>query len=410
MRKCGAILFGLLFASCLTISEGDSPAATPEAVQPLPAEYRTLARILAKSMNAPIRKLTITEIIAGAEAQEMDLRGIHSADDRINQVAKLGIDALDDMKKQVEALDVSAMSKPKAGAPPAGVAVDLVAGFAVSSPTLLLHGFAQLAKAQEQQNGRVAAWKDAVQGEVAHIVDDAHQIDAGAILLRKIAATYSAPISPNDGKIEMGLLEAWGPLGNNDVLLMQNPGPDLEDCTITVEIIGPQGDTCINVHYVPKWPSKGNLVAAYSPGEIVLGQTLNQTTISHAKAVKVLIQSPAFSTRLSYDFNAEFQDKAIEALCKNMKMIGSYKKWTPLLGAPTYIATITLDGVAILPKGQIELTLHQGTTSKAFQFSFDSWKQGEAKALRDLPFNPDSTDILVSFPDTGYRYHGKIGE
>jgi hypothetical protein len=401
---------GVLMMSCLLAGCGGSSAARP-APKPLPAEYRALAKLFALPMNAgpasgQSRK-TCSELIAETQAQVMDLRQIHSSDDEINQVAALGAEAMEDVTKQIEALDVESMSKPQAGSPLAGAVIPLLAAIAADSPAPLLRAAPQLLNAQQQKHAADAAWKANIQSALAHIIDDSHKLEAGAMLLQKIAAKYSAPSVQNDGKLAMRFVEAWGPLGN-DVLELMNAGPDLDDCTISVELTGVNGESHTDVHFVPKWPSKTRLVAAYSQGESVLGQTLNRTTVSHAQSVAVGVKSPRFSTQLFYTFNPQDQDKAVAEICGNLKIVGGYGKANHFLPAPRYIASLTMDGVRSLPKGQINLTVHQGTQSKSVQFPFASWKSGEAKSF-PLPFDPESTDITVTFPDTGYRYETTLG-
>lgn len=394
-------------------SSASEAAAAPKA---LPPEYRALAKILARPMDlASVSKAAtqptpnLTDAMAQAHASIIDLRQIHSSDDGINQVASMAIDATEDLTKRIEDLDFALLSKPKHGASPAAKSSILEALPLLSPHHLLLHALGSMLSFEQEQNAESKSWKAGVQTDLAHIVEDSHQLDAAAMLLPKIAAPYSAPVSPNDSRVTLHFAEAWGPL-SDDVLELVNSGSDLEDCTIAVELTGANGESRTNVHFVPKWESKGILVARYSPGQTVLDQTLDKTTISGARSVTVSIQSPSYSTRVMYAFNSKDHDKTISSICKNLKLIGAYSKKDHILSGPTYEATITLDGLASIPAGQIDLTLHSGTQTKLFSYPFKGWKKGETKLFPKLPFNPNSTDIVVTFPDTTYRYETKIGD
>jgi hypothetical protein len=414
---CLMAAYGMTYADSppgASDSKANAPTGTAT-TKPMPAEYRMLAKILARSMNSNFNTPAssgkkVSELTAEAEARVMDLRQIHSTDDEISRVTSMSVEALDDLIKQIEGLNVTSMSKPlttptQSGA--AGLLVDLVMKGSIHGA--LMSVIAQtLANAKQPQNAKDNSWKQDMQSELAHVLADSDKLAAASLLLPKVAAKYSAPMSSNTFKIAMSFVEAWGPLGY-DVLELENPGPDLDDCTITVNLVGAKDETCTNVHFVTNWASKMHIDAAYSQGESVLGHLLNQSTVSHVKSATVFVQSPKFSTQLSYTFDPQFQDKAVAAICKNMKLIGSYTQKKPLLGATTYAATITLNGVAILPSGQINLTLHKGTTTKSLAFQFKTWTQGEVKTLTGLPFVPESADVVVAFPDTGYRYETKFG-
>src|SRR5665213_1979106 len=214
----------------------------------------------------------------------------------------------------------------------------------------------KLLNAQQQQNGKTESSKERIRSELVQIVGDSHKLEAAAILLQKIVAKYSAPTSSNDAKIAFNFVEGWGP-GGTDVLALWNPGAALEDCTITVELVGIKGESHTNVHFVPKWDGKTYRSARYSQGESVLGETLNRTTVDHPQSVTVFIQSPEFSSRLSYICNPQHQDKHVAAICKNLKLIANFSEKQAILVSQKSVS-ITMDGVAYIPKGQISLKLH----------------------------------------------------
>jgi hypothetical protein len=229
-------------------------------------------------------------------------------------------------------------------------------------------------------------------------------------IVAKVVAKYSAPASPDNAKIAVRFVEGWW--AGTDALALQNLGADLEDCTIAVKLIGEKDESQTNVHFVPKWAGKSFVIARYSPGESVLGQTLNRTTVNHPRSVTILIQSPKFSTHISYTCNSQDQDKAVAEICKDLKLVGSFaENRKAVLVSHKYSASVTMDGVAFIPKGQISLTLNPKDGSKRVQktveFPFASWRKGETKSFA-LPFEPDSMNVAVTFPNTGYRYDTKF--
>ena len=398
--------------SLVAASAPADPPANPPAPVLLSADYRILATAIARpmSLGEPVvaaPKKSVSEMIARAQATLMDLRQIHSGDEGITQVAGIGIEAVDDLTKQIEAIDVSRMSRPVGGQASPEVLVDLVVGAA--EPALLIHAIGEVAQLQQKQNAANAAWKQALQDETAHVVSDSHKLEAAALLLPKVAAKYCAPIGPNDAKFEVMFIQAWGPLPF-DMLMLKNPGPDLDDCTITVEIAGAKGDTRTNVHFVPTWKKNTQLAAPYTMGEPVLGEVMNRSTVMNAKIVTVTIQSPKYSTRLAYATDPKVQDQAVAVLCSHLTFAGTVTQNKHLLSPDTYTLAVTLDGMPFIPKNRVTLTLHQGKQSNSFAYNFDSWKKGETKTFSLLPYNPDKTEISIAFPDCNFVYKAEIGK
>jgi hypothetical protein len=213
-----------------------------------------------------------------------------------------------------------------------------------------------------------------------------------------VAEKYAAPFSRNIGKIWVDFHESWGPVGPDDWLCLYNNGPDLEDCTILVELKGAKGDVRKNVHFLRKWSSDSWQYAIYAPGR----------TVYSVDTVDVTIFSPQYSTKIHYVYSGAEKDKDIADYCKDATFKWRYQPFEAgIIWNTDRGVVLTLDKIAFIPKCRVDVTFKSGRQSKGWYWEFDQWKRGETKTFshRDLNFDPDTIEVTVSFPGTNHRIY-----
>jgi hypothetical protein len=258
--KTTCLLLAVIVMACgksPTTTEPTTTAGTASASQPaskiFPPEYRVLAAAITRPMidtssMPPKANMNIAELIAATQSRILDLQGIHSSDGDINYVSNSAAETIEDLLKQIEALEISAKSRPNASSSSVGLLVSAAVAIGTSNPIPLLDVFTQGAEHQDEVNSQITAWIQERHVEILHISSDNEKLQAAAMLLPKIAAKYAVPPSTNDRNMNVHFVEAWGPMGPDDTLSINNNGVDIADCTISIKLIGATGEEHTNVH------------------------------------------------------------------------------------------------------------------------------------------------------------------
>lgn len=376
----------------------------------LPSEYRTLAESLSLDIRSDPKQYRdnkgMAEIIGEGHTAVMALRGIKSSDSDINYIAGQGQAAFSDAISRLERIN----SLPK----PPGEGELFVSSF--------IDGFFfNFAGAYER--GRDAEDKQrAIINEVQGLIGAIDKADAAQTLLPKVAERYAAPVSTNAGRFRVDLDESWGPFGPHDWLCLYNNGPELEDCTVLVELTGANGDVRKNVHFLRKWSGNTWMYARYAPGHDVLGRKVGRMTVNSVNTVDVTIFSPQYSTKVHYVYQGAENDKDVAERCKDATLKWRYQPFEKgILSNTNRGVVLTLDKIAVVPKCRVDVTFRgpevasgigfSGSASptyayqKGWYWEFDYWKQGETKTFShpELAFDPDTIEVVMSFPGTNHR-------
>ncbi len=365
-------------------------AAAPKA---LPPEYRTLAEILSLDIRSDPKQYRdnegMAEIIGEGHTAVMALRGIKSSDSDINYIAAQGQAAFSDAISRLERIN----SLPK----PPGEGELFVSSFIDGFFSNFAGAFERARDAEDKQR--------AIINEVEGLIGAIDKADAAQTLLPKVAERYAAPVSTNAGRIRVDLDESWGPFGPHDWLCLYNTGPDLEDCTILVELTGANGDVRKNVHFLRKWSGNSWMYARYAPDYDLLGRK-GRMTVYNVDTVDVTIFSPKFSTTIHYVYTGAEKDKDVAEWCKDAHLTWWYQAFEEGIFFDTYRGVkLRLDKPAILPKCRVDVTSKSGWQSKGLYWEFDYWEQGDTKTFshKDLTFDPDTIEVVISFPGTNHR-------
>lgn len=378
------LLMGLLAVGC---NEDDE-------VKTLPPEYRVLAKTLAQETKTSPKAFRDnkgpTEIIAEGHSAVLDLRGIKSTDTDIIYIAAQGDSAFTEAVRRMERLN----ALPK---PPSMGSV-MVESFVHGLYGNVLTGYAIGVEADKKQA--------AINAEFLGLVAAVEKADVAHLLLPRVAEKYSAPAAVNNGRIVADVDEIWGGSLSHDWLCLHNGGPEIEDCTILVEIKGKEGDFRKNVHFVPKWSSNTWIYSRYDIGKPVLNRVVGRMTVIGIDTVDISVYSPKFSTNFNYKYTGAEANKDIQKWCDTTKFSKNYRPFKAgVFWDDQRALHLRYDGgCGFLPKGNVVLTFKNGNQSKAWNWDFDSWFVNDWKLFETpkdgLTFDPETIDILITFPNT----------
>ena len=370
--------------------------STPSS-KPLPAEYQVLAKHLGmvlKSDPAQLQKKRETsEVMAELQSALLDLREIKSNDNEIMYVSDQVRDAVTVILERLDNLN-SLPKPPDEGTLFVGSFVD---GFFGN----FAGGYHRGLDAEAKQN--------ALNSEMQPLLAAIDRIDAAQKMLPKIAEKYSATLSDSTGLIYVDFNESWGDSGPDDWLFLKNLGETLEDCTILVELTGANGEVRKNVHFLKTWPESASMWGRYQNGEKILGRTVDRTTVTYVKEMRVTIYSPQFATRIYYKYKGDEKDKDVAYRCEKLTFQGEYQPYEAgVIWDTQRGARFTMNGLSFLPKCRVDVTFRKGDQAKIWYWDYDSWTKGETKKCytpaEGLGFDPDSIDFEVSFPHTNYKH------
>jgi len=374
----------------------------------LPPEYRMLAEILSMDIRANPKqnrntKKKLDDLIESLHNTAIELNNIKSSDAQINYIASQSVAAVSDYIKHLKRLN----SLPKPPGTAELTAELFVSSFLLRNPHPLFRlvgivtgGYMRGRDADDKQQ--------AINDEINSLLKVVDEIDRIHRLLPRVAEKYAAPFSRNIGRIWVDFDESWGPVGPDDWLCLYNNGPDLEDCTILVELKGAKGDVRKNVHFLRKWSSDSWQYAIYAPGEKVLDRMVGRMTVYNVDTVDVTIFSPQYSTKIHYVYSGAEKDKDIADYCKDATFKWRYQPFEAgIIWNTDRGVVLTLDKIAFIPKCRVDVTFKSGRQSKGWYWEFDQWKRGETKTFshRDLNFDPDTIEVTVSFPGTNHRIY-----
>ncbi|NUQ60978.1 MAG: hypothetical protein HUU20_00710 [Pirellulales bacterium] len=203
--------------------------------------------------------------------------------------------------------------------------------------------------------------------------------------------------------------EAWGPVGPNDWLRLENIGQDLADCTNLVELTAKSGPARRNVHFVEHWPAHTPLYARYEPGFLLDGEYAGRTTVSEVRQLAVTVWSLKEAFRTSYVYLGEEKDHDIARYCEMLSLHGSYRPFEEgLLWDTQRAAVFTLDGIESLPPCRVIVTFIGGGQSKSWYWELDGWSRGQRKTFQPprgaLTFDAQRIVGEITFPETRYKH------
>ncbi|WP_417381910.1 hypothetical protein [Gimesia sp.] len=339
------------------------------------------------------KKRETSEVMAELQSALLDLREIKSNDNEIMYVSDQVRDAVTVILERLDNLN-SLPKPPDEGTLFVGSFVD---GFFGN----FAGGYHRGLDAEAKQN--------ALNSEMQPLLAAIDRIDAAQKMLPKIAEKYSATLSDSTGLIYVDFNESWGDSGPDDWLFLKNLGETLEDCTILVELTGADGEVRKNVHFLKTWPESASMWGRYQNGEKILGRTVDRTTVTYVKEMRVTIYSPQFATRIYYKYKGDEKDKDVAYRCEKLTFQGDYQPYEAgVIWDTQRGARFTMNGVSFLPKCRVNLTFRKEDQAKTWYWDYDSWTKGETKKCytpaEGLGFDPDSIDFEVSFPHTNYKH------
>jgi hypothetical protein len=248
----------------------------------IPDEYRVLATHLGHSLKPDARDFrndqTFAQVLAEAHAALIDLRGIRSDNAEINYLSAQGASAISEMVTRLERVD--SLPKPQ----------DPSSLFFES----FLHGLAGNVTAGYELGAEADNRQKSIRNELNLLGAAVEKLDATHLLLERLAQKYAGPVDSRKALILTDFDGAWN-AWPYDWCKMKNVGPDLEDCTVIIELRGKTGQTRKNIHFAPRWPANSMLVARYDPGFSLGDRVVGKTNVADVSSVVMRVLSPGAS-------------------------------------------------------------------------------------------------------------------
>jgi hypothetical protein len=187
-------------------------------------------------------------------------------------------------------------------------------------------GTAMLAKGW----GKIKDDNDAYGKELKILVSLFENLEAVTYQLPEVAEAYSAKFTDSNDKFEVDINEGF--LRNsNDYFFIKNLGNDLSNVTVEVELIGLNGESIKNIHFLEKWPASTVMRAIYNIGiRNPDGKTsLGKTSVYSIQKANIKILSSQLSTHIKYIYQGSEKDDDIERYIEKMELSLKYYPFVP---------------------------------------------------------------------------------
>lgn len=406
--KFATILCMGVLASLNAINTNQAGDIKNSSDESLPQEYRVLAETisidLVSSKDKLTRKQNFNEAMYEVTAAGLALQGIHSEDSDINYIANLGKSAISDMSKAMKKID----TLPKSDATEILVQSIVVGGI---SAFFGLDPFVAIAAGLEIGSDASKKEQD-LSNAFKSLFSTVDELDTIHMLLPKIAQKYAAPHTEDIGNIQVDIDESMTATETADLFtISNNTGQELTDCTIQVDLVGADGQSRKNIHFVRKWPVDTKLYAQYSVGIPFENRVVIKQSVIKIQKATVSIWSPKHSTTINYTYQGKEKKYDIANFCRKLsftKVIQPFEKGYFFDTQPGLVAT--LDDLTYVPdwirKCKIDVEFCDSENSKTWTWELDNWNKGEKKVFsvpsRDLDFTPTRINMFISFPDCDY--------
>ncbi len=378
-----------------------TPPVIPIPKVELPQEYRVLADALAHQIvPSPEKWETLPGPAALAELhRQLDaLRNLSSSDREIQSMVERTHIGLATFIKHFE--EFQALPDPTSTNE---LMLDsFVSGFVsglTGAPELLKGSFERTAAS----DSRAAAKR-----RVAIAMCKAEQYyNAIHLSLPSIAERFAAPATAAGNRFTVDVDDPWGVHAPQKWICIHNGGDDLRDCTLQVQLTGPQGPPRRVVHFIKHWPANTWMYSRYKVGfQLPDGTHVDSQTVSSIQSAEIRLLSPEYSTQFLYDYHGAGRDEDVKRFGSAIKIQGRYIPFQQgVLWNTQPGAELTLDGVEWLPPGKVTLTFRGNQRKKkAWIWDQSGWTKGESKTFTTpedaLKFVPQKIDVELSFPDT----------
>ncbi len=371
----------------------------------LPPEYGLIAESLALSMFANPddfrENISIAESLAALHTAAITFRGIQSVDSDLNYIANLGHSAVTELINRTERL----LALPRPPSSSEVLVSSMIAGLLSADPLSATMAGASIG---DDATKKLEAFKSEANAASVAI----EKLNSVHLMLPKIAEKFAATPSADTGRFQIDIDESWPGLHPCDWLHMINNGPDLDDCTVQVELKGSTGEVRKNVHFVRKWPANTILYTRYEPGMEIFGQNPTRRTVANIQSANVTVWSPQYTTSFSYAYQGAEIDEDYKRRCSKFNFTARYQPFGKgILWSTQRGCYFKISGPGQWPKSRAEVTFKKGAQAKVTYWDLDSWENGEERYFGtndgELTFDPDVIEITLTFPNSGYK-HKKI--
>lgn len=225
-----------------------------------------------------------------------------------------------------------------------------------------------------------------------------NRLDASTLMLTTIAKKIAGPVGV--APISLELHGEWGGNYCDKLLFINNGKLTLHNCTMVVTLIGINGESKKDVRFVKQWSSQQTFLAYYDPGETIDNETVNRKTVSSITNVQVALYCDELTTEsITYTYGKDERDKIVNYYLD--------KYFEPQSGYQPFVKGIIFDdprrvyfdfnGLQLLPKGVLTVTLKKGNVTAVQTLAFDDWKAGDTKCMYFRNINWDPTEWVAHF-------------
>lgn len=349
---------------------------------------------LTDSVEQPFKK-EMPQLLAEAQIKIVRYQSIATTDPLVRRIAEGAAESGTAMIQSHETLDAMAHDS--------GASSFLLGalGLYLGDPTTIISGASGvLAKGDVRQQERIK-WAAAF-----------NRARAAQLMLPEAARTYAGP-ALRSRVIGVDFDESFaGSAAYDAITLTNNSGKELSHCTVLVELRGRDRDTRQNVHYVASWEAGGLRHAQYGIGIESDSGIYGRQTVHGVQQVLVSMWADEESQEAaSYRYPGPERDNDIRAILDGkMKVTYRYDAHPSFVPGPSVLLLLT--GVPTIPAHRVTLVFHpkglaDAASSSGWMWEQSQWNQNEPRNFGlsgKLKFEPEVMDIVVAFPDSGYKY------
>jgi hypothetical protein len=377
-----------------SIQKAKVPTANSDSSK-LPPEYVIAAKYLCDRIaaNKPEtrRNLDLAQLIADCDAAALDLSAIKTENPEMRFVASSGATSFRDFSASVNRMR-------KLPAPPgdAEIALEMfIIGLGGDVPD----GFdrtREIAKASQ-------ARKDEARVAGAAFI----KRSAAKLLLPKIAARFAGPKNESGQAVHVMVVNRWGPISDDGLILIHNATAPLHNCTILVALEDQNGEVAKNVHFVPKWTSGDSLDAVYKCGaDFGDGEKVCPQTVENLRRVRVSLWADELTQEdITCTCSRGYRTRQVRQLCKDISLATRYQPFKAGLFGSNRGIVATMQGIAVLPSCRVTVEFFDAEKRQSISWDFARWSNGEDITFSSPQFlwDPKSYSVSIEFPDNDHE-------
>jgi hypothetical protein len=266
---------------------------------------------------------------------------------------------------------------------------------------------------------------EAIQTEIRRLIQGLEDAQVAKLLLRGEASRYSGPAFKAPEAIGIDVDEAIAP-GPDWIALTNNSGQDLTNVLASVTLLGHDGETKENIHFVPHWRHKEAIHARYEGGFLHEGRRVGGQTVVLIQKVNVSVYAQEGKADQVYQYAGAEKEKDIQGLLDSLKIDATFRPFKRgIIFDDQRAVQVSFAGQETLQKCRATVTLHRlinrpvglsrparaqanpadlfGPPTSSKTIDLNNWRSGSQQTIEfpGLPWDPIRYDVSISLQ--GYR-------